>query len=239
MQLDHTAEAKTDCPSPRRTRQGALPSLDDLSLLTPPPSTARPRSRIMGLHGTYHPLDCTCTPLTLRRQRENVWKTFRFTNRTARLSIIWGVLFPVAVYSVCQKQDVSAPSTPQETLRPRLTAAVLTPPPRLSPSFLRTRALSFARSPTRSSSGTSWARSATRLSLAGGHTRHHLLSEWCQQWRSRAAWGRCNGSGGRLSTESRGSADLDGRTQRSRLLSITATGAQAHRFRLSLSFTNG
>jgi hypothetical protein len=69
----------------------------------------------MGLHGEYYPQDCTRTRLTPRRQRENVWKTFRFTNRTARLSVIWGVLFPVAVYSVCQKQDVSAPSTLQET----------------------------------------------------------------------------------------------------------------------------
>ncbi|KAL8292570.1 hypothetical protein RQP46_001182 [Phenoliferia psychrophenolica] len=38
--------------------------------------------------------------------RENVWKTFRFTNRTARLSIIWGVLVPVGVFTFCQRQDL-------------------------------------------------------------------------------------------------------------------------------------
>ena len=40
--------------------------------------------------------------------RENVWKTFRFTNRTARLSLLWGVLVPVGVFAVCQREDVSA-----------------------------------------------------------------------------------------------------------------------------------
>lgn len=40
-------------------------------------------------------------------QRENVWKHFRFTNRTTRLSLIWGVLVPVGVYAIALKQDVS------------------------------------------------------------------------------------------------------------------------------------
>jgi len=40
--------------------------------------------------------------------RENVWKTFRFTNRTARLSLLWGVLVPVGVFALCQREDVSS-----------------------------------------------------------------------------------------------------------------------------------
>lgn len=39
--------------------------------------------------------------------RENVWKSFRFTNRTARLSLLWGVLVPVGVFALCQQEDVS------------------------------------------------------------------------------------------------------------------------------------
>lgn len=52
---------------------------------------------------SYRKLTCSCR----RDQRENVWKHFRFTNRTARLSLLWGVLVPLGVYSICQKQDVS------------------------------------------------------------------------------------------------------------------------------------
>ncbi len=44
--------------------------------------------------------------------RENVWKTFRFTNRTARLSLLWGVLVPVGVFAICQREDVRAPNLP-------------------------------------------------------------------------------------------------------------------------------
>lgn len=40
-------------------------------------------------------------------QRENVWRHFKFTKTTARLSLIWGVLVPVGVFAFAQRQDVS------------------------------------------------------------------------------------------------------------------------------------
>lgn len=43
-------------------------------------------------------------------QRENVWRTFKFTNRTARLSIVLGVLVPLGVFQICQQQDVRSHS---------------------------------------------------------------------------------------------------------------------------------
>jgi hypothetical protein len=55
------------------------------------------------------------TPICCSSQRENVWKHFRFTNRTARLSLLWGVLVPIGVYSICQKQDVRRPTAPSRT----------------------------------------------------------------------------------------------------------------------------
>lgn len=41
-----------------------------------------------------------------------MWKTFRFTNKTARVSFIWGVLVPVGVFAILQRQDVRLPLVP-------------------------------------------------------------------------------------------------------------------------------
>jgi hypothetical protein len=45
-------------------------------------------------------------------QRENVWRFFRFTQRTSRQSLLWGALVPLGVFAICQQQDVSDPSPP-------------------------------------------------------------------------------------------------------------------------------
>lgn len=45
-----------------------------------------------------------------RPQRENVWRFFRFTQRTSRQSLLWGALVPLGVFAICQQQDVSLPS---------------------------------------------------------------------------------------------------------------------------------
>ncbi|KAM0750474.1 hypothetical protein T439DRAFT_289429 [Meredithblackwellia eburnea MCA 4105] len=60
----------------------------------------------MGGHGDYHPVKLDPAVESWNVMRENVWKTFRFTNRTARLSLIWGIFVPVGVFAVCQAQDV-------------------------------------------------------------------------------------------------------------------------------------
>ena len=78
------------------------------------PGAPRPGSRVLERHGPSTPIPIgppgACRPRAdpppCDTQRENVWKTFRFTNRTARLSLIWGVLVPVTVFSICQRQDV-------------------------------------------------------------------------------------------------------------------------------------
>ncbi|GAA5992723.1 hypothetical protein JCM10908_006898 [Rhodotorula pacifica] len=38
--------------------------------------------------------------------RENVWRFFRFTQRTSRQSLLWGALVPIGVYAICQQQDL-------------------------------------------------------------------------------------------------------------------------------------
>lgn len=78
----------------------------------------------MELHGEFEPflrLDLPRRALILQlaryAQRENVWRHFRFTKTTARLSLIWGVLVPVGVFAFAQRQDVS--SSPLPILRSR------------------------------------------------------------------------------------------------------------------------
>ncbi|KAL7004120.1 hypothetical protein EMMF5_006343 [Cystobasidiomycetes sp. EMM_F5] len=37
--------------------------------------------------------------------RDNVYKTFKFTNKTTRLSVIWGLIVPVTAYYIIASQD--------------------------------------------------------------------------------------------------------------------------------------
>ncbi|ORY91473.1 hypothetical protein BCR35DRAFT_298636 [Leucosporidium creatinivorum] len=60
----------------------------------------------MGGHGGYQPVKLDPGVESWNYMRENVWKHFRFTNKTARLSLLWGVLVPIGVYSICQQQDL-------------------------------------------------------------------------------------------------------------------------------------
>lgn len=108
------------------------------------PGAPRPGSRVLERHGPSTPIPIgppgacrpRADPLPCDTQRENVWKTFRFTNRTARLSLIWGVLVPVTVFSICQRQDVRRFHTARgRSLGPQLTlgfrtAAQVGPPRR-------------------------------------------------------------------------------------------------------------
>ncbi|KAK4056621.1 hypothetical protein OIO90_002469 [Microbotryomycetes sp. JL221] len=59
-----------------------------------------------GGHGGYQPVKLDPAVESWNYMRENVWKHFRFTNRTARLSLIWGVLVPVGVFAVTLRQDL-------------------------------------------------------------------------------------------------------------------------------------
>ncbi|GAA6001283.1 uncharacterized protein JCM10292_006991 [Rhodotorula paludigena] len=38
--------------------------------------------------------------------RENIWRYFRFTQKTSRLSLFWGALVPIGVFAICQQQDL-------------------------------------------------------------------------------------------------------------------------------------
>ncbi|SCZ98374.1 BZ3500_MvSof-1268-A1-R1_Chr7-1g09115 [Microbotryum saponariae] len=58
-----------------------------------------------GGHG-YQPVKIDPAVESWAYMRENVWRHFRFTNRTTRLSLIWGVLVPVAVYAVALRTDL-------------------------------------------------------------------------------------------------------------------------------------
>lgn len=48
------------------------------------------------------------TTNTLCYQRENVYKTFRFTPRTTRIAFFWGAVVPLAAYYAISGQDVRA-----------------------------------------------------------------------------------------------------------------------------------
>ncbi|GAA5955394.1 hypothetical protein JCM5350_001185 [Sporobolomyces pararoseus] len=60
----------------------------------------------MGGHGGYQPVKLDPGVESWNYMRENVWRHFRFTKTTARLSLIWGVLVPVGVFAFAQRQDL-------------------------------------------------------------------------------------------------------------------------------------
>ncbi|GAA6004624.1 hypothetical protein JCM11491_002171 [Sporobolomyces phaffii] len=59
-----------------------------------------------GGHGGYQPVKLDPGVESWNYMRENVWRHFRFTKTTARLSLIWGVLVPVGVFALAQRQDL-------------------------------------------------------------------------------------------------------------------------------------
>lgn len=107
-----------------------------------------------------------------RTQRENVWKHFRFTNRTARLSLLWGVLVPVGVFAICQRQDVrlSRSSLDGSDAAPLLTHSLLS-------LALCTSSRPHGHPFGYSSSGTSLEPSGTRQLLDGVNTLCRRASE--------------------------------------------------------------
>ncbi|BGP23721.1 NADH-ubiquinone oxidoreductase subunit [Rhodotorula toruloides] len=60
----------------------------------------------MGGSGGYQPVKIDPGVEAFAYMRENVWRHFRFTNRTAGLAAVWGVLVPSLVYLVCNQQDL-------------------------------------------------------------------------------------------------------------------------------------
>ncbi|BGP31059.1 hypothetical protein JCM10296v2_002823 [Rhodotorula toruloides] len=60
----------------------------------------------MGGSGGYHPVKIDPGVEAFAYMRENVWQHFRFTNRTTRLAVLWGVVVPSLVYAVSYQQDL-------------------------------------------------------------------------------------------------------------------------------------
>ncbi|POY74002.1 hypothetical protein BMF94_2813 [Rhodotorula taiwanensis] len=58
-----------------------------------------------GGHGGYQPVKLDPGVEAWSYARENVWRFFRFTQRTSRQSLVWGALLPIGVFAICQQQD--------------------------------------------------------------------------------------------------------------------------------------
>ncbi|GAA5966212.1 hypothetical protein JCM8115_006410 [Rhodotorula mucilaginosa] len=59
-----------------------------------------------GGHGGYQPVKLDPGVEAWSYTRENVWRFFRFTQRTSRQSLLWGALVPLGVFAICQQQDL-------------------------------------------------------------------------------------------------------------------------------------
>ncbi|BGP54661.1 hypothetical protein JCM8202_001042 [Rhodotorula sphaerocarpa] len=59
-----------------------------------------------GGHGGYQPVKLDPGVEAWSYTRENVWRFFRFTQRTSRQSLMWGALVPIGVFAFCQQQDL-------------------------------------------------------------------------------------------------------------------------------------
>ncbi|GAA5918549.1 hypothetical protein JCM21900_006276 [Sporobolomyces salmonicolor] len=59
-----------------------------------------------GGHGGYQSVKLDPGVESWSYMRENVWRFFRFTKTTSRLSLLFGVVVPVGVYVMAQHQDL-------------------------------------------------------------------------------------------------------------------------------------
>ncbi|GAA5864315.1 hypothetical protein JCM1840_006740 [Sporobolomyces johnsonii] len=59
-----------------------------------------------GGHGGYQPVKLDPGVESWAYMRENVWRFFRFTKTTGRLSLIFGVIIPVGTFVMAQHQDL-------------------------------------------------------------------------------------------------------------------------------------
>jgi hypothetical protein len=79
------------------------------SILEFPPCRARPRLFLPGWSNvgeTSRPSSPSASP-TSTSQRENVYRTFRFTPKTARLVTVWGAIVPGLVGLTAWSVNVS------------------------------------------------------------------------------------------------------------------------------------